>query len=35
MTSPHLAALHVVQSEEDSGALLTRLDALINWSRKN
>jgi NADH-quinone oxidoreductase subunit B len=35
MSAPHLAALHVVQSEEDSGALLTRVDALVNWSRKN
>jgi len=35
MTATRRSDLHVTQEHEDAGALLTRVDALVNWSRKN
>ncbi len=35
MAERRLSALHVGETQEEGGALLTRVDAIINWARKN
>ena len=35
MADGTLTSLHVGESSEEGGALLTRVDAVVNWARKN
>ena len=35
MAKGRLSTLHVGETQEEGGALLTRVDAVINWARKN
>ncbi len=35
MAQRKLTALHVGESQEEGGALLTRVDSVINWARRN
>ncbi len=35
MADGSLSALHVGESQEEGGALLTSVDAVVNWARKN